>query len=246
MTLMPTQKKTETKKLRNTDRLVNDEPFDPLHYENIGKMIRLQLADRPLLDLDNLEAVSGAGIYALYYIGELDHYRPLVPSNAAEPTVPIYVGKAIPQGGRKGLQDLAKGKAKRSALAARLAKHRSKISNVVDLKTNEFKVRYLPLTPVWIALGENALIREFKPVWNVAVDGFGNNALGKGRIDQSPSAWDYLHRRKVVTADTPVFDTAYEEMVGRVRRYFSDPAEIAHALGFSDQDAIENLSGATE
>jgi hypothetical protein len=43
------------------------------------------------------------------------------------------------------------------------------------------------------------LIQTFKPIWNVLIDGFGNNQPGKGREVQVKSLWDTLHpgRRRV-------------------------------------------------
>ena len=46
---------------------------------------------------------------------------------------------------------------------------------------------------VWIPLGESLLIERFKPVWNMVIDGFSNNAPGKRRFSQHRSLWDVLH-----------------------------------------------------
>ena len=44
-----------------------------------------------------------------------------------------------------------------------------------------------------IAATDNILIREFRPLWNSVVDGFGNNDPGRGRYNQAMSDWDVLH-----------------------------------------------------
>src|SRR5690349_4428966 len=44
-----------------------------------------------------------------------------------------------------------------------------------------------------IPLGESILIQRFNPVWNQAVDGFGNHDPGSGRHKQKRSAWDAIH-----------------------------------------------------
>ena len=49
------------------------------------------MLDQPLAPLPPAAAFSGAGIYAIYYAGDFEPYRPLV---GAEPRPPIYVGKA--------------------------------------------------------------------------------------------------------------------------------------------------------
>lgn len=40
---------------------------------------------------------------------------------------------------------------------------------------------------------EAALIKLNQPLWNVAVDGFGNHDPGKGRYEQAKSDWDVIH-----------------------------------------------------
>lgn len=230
-----------TKRTRSLASSVDEPPFDPLDYENIGKMIILQLLEKPLLRFDDLKTVAGAGVYALYYVGGFEHYSDLVPLDGREPERPIYVGKAVPQGGRKGSRGSMTGLAKRSALATRLSMHRLKISRVTNLEVDDFRLRFLALTPVWIALGENAMIRAFKPLWNVAIDGFGNNALGKGRGDQSPSAWDHLHQRKQSRQGGPAMESQYDEQIGRVKSYFANPGQSAIQSGLANQEPLEQM-----
>lgn len=227
-----------------------DEPFDPLHYDNIAEMIELQLLKRPLVTFEEVGSIVGAGIYALYYGGALELYAPFI-SDQEHKGKPIYVGKAIPRGGRKGLKDFAARDQRETALARRLQIHKAKISAVNDLKVEDFKLRYLPLTPVWIALGENAMIRAFKPLWNVAMDGFGNNPLGKGRKDQALSSWDVLHERRDLPEGLPSPKVTQDEMVERVREYFArrhdvspDPRmELDHDEVEAAIDAFDELGG---
>jgi len=40
---------------------------------------------------------------------------------------------------------------------------------------------------------EAALIKLNMPLWNTAVDGFGNHDPGKGRYEQAKSDWDVIH-----------------------------------------------------
>lgn len=42
-------------------------------------------------------------------------------------------------------------------------------------------------------LGESLLISRFRPLWNVIVEGFGNNPTGGPRESQKRSPWDTLH-----------------------------------------------------
>lgn len=48
------------------------------------------------------EPFEGPGVYALFYNGPFSAYRQLVEAN---PKPPIYVGKAVPPGARKGLTE---------------------------------------------------------------------------------------------------------------------------------------------
>ena len=40
---------------------------------------------------------------------------------------------------------------------------------------------------------EAALIKLNKPLWNTAMDGFGNHDPGSGRYEQAKSDWDVIH-----------------------------------------------------
>ena len=40
---------------------------------------------------------------------------------------------------------------------------------------------------------EASLIRQYTPIWNSCIDGFGNHDPGSGRYDQAKSDWDILH-----------------------------------------------------
>ena len=40
---------------------------------------------------------------------------------------------------------------------------------------------------------EAALIKLHRPLWNSALDGFGNHDPGSGRYNQAKSDWDVVH-----------------------------------------------------
>jgi Eco29kI restriction endonuclease len=40
---------------------------------------------------------------------------------------------------------------------------------------------------------EAALIKLNQPLWNAALDGFGNHDPGRGRYEQAKSDWDVIH-----------------------------------------------------
>jgi len=167
-------------------------PFNPLDKERLGKSVAEAFLAADLHPLPPQERFAGAGVYALYYFGHLPHYKPLIErSSQASSPIPIYVGKAVPTGGRKGDQELDASAG--HSLYGRLRHHANSIKQTTNLDINDFRCRFLIVDDVWIPLGESLLIRQFRPLWNVIVEGFGNNPTGGPRESQKRSPWDTLH-----------------------------------------------------
>ena len=167
-------------------------PYNPLDKIALAKSIEGELLRSPAVLLANRPRVSGAGVYAIYYIGNFAAYSTISSMNTNHQfQQPIYVGKAIPKGGRKG--GLSLDSSKGNALESRLAKHASSIGESQNLHLDDFYVRHLVVDDIWIPLGENILIETFQPLWNVSIDGFGNNDPGRRRATQYRSAWDVVH-----------------------------------------------------
>lgn len=167
-------------------------PFNPLDKANLGVSVADALLATPLCALPPKTAFDGAGIYALYYVGDLPLYKPISDLNANnEFRQPIYVGKAVPKGARKGGYglDAAPGK----VLSARLKEHATSIVATNSLKIEHFFCRYLIVDDIWIPLGESLLIEMFSPLWNRIVDGFGIHDPGTKRAAGQRSKWDTLH-----------------------------------------------------
>lgn len=164
--------------------------------------------------------VVGAGVYAIYYHGPFVSYSPLAQANRESCHVPIYVGKAIPKGGRKGGMVAASFTTSR-ALATRLRKHASTVRSSPTLNIDDFRFRYLVLDDIWIPLGENILIETFKPLWNVAVEGFGINAPGSGRSAQRRSPWDVLHPGRGYADKLTGGGYDAVAVIGRIEDYFA-------------------------
>ncbi len=169
----------------------DDKPYNPLEKVNLGKSVADALLSRSPKQLNSLESFHGAGIYAIYYKGDFPAYQKLSSINATQgPTIPIYVGKAIPAGGRKGGNQLADKPTR--ALYRRLSEHSDSIQST-SLKIDDFACRYLVVDDIWIPLGESLLIARFSPLWNVFLDGFGNHDPGNGRYQGLVPKWDVLH-----------------------------------------------------
>jgi hypothetical protein len=165
--------------------------FNPLAMDSLAHSIVTRMMEMGAVSLDDVPRFNGAGVYAIYYVGRFPAYRLLADTNKESAKVPIYVGKAVPSGGRKGV-DVAEASETR-ALADRVRQHAASVRAADNLDIADFKARWLVIEDIWIPLGESALIRDHRPVWNVIVDGFGNHDPGQGRINGVRSRWDTLH-----------------------------------------------------
>jgi len=167
-------------------------PFNPLEKKHLGESVAAALLAQEKHDLPLKTRFSGAGLYALYYSGDHQLYQPLRDLiTEEEDEIPIYVGKAIPAGGRKGGLglDVPAGQ----VLYKRINEHAESIDHTKSLNLKHFSCRYLVADDIWIPLGESLLIEKFAPLWNKVVDGFGNHDPGAGRYQQQKSPWDTLH-----------------------------------------------------
>ncbi len=150
------------------------------------------LLARKASPLGDIDPFIGAGVYAIYYVGDFPAYRGIARLNGGGRfSQPIYVGKAVPAGARKGgyKPDADPG----TVMHGRLAEHAESIRQVSNLDIKDFFCRYLVVDDVWISLGESLLIEKSAPIWNLTIEGFGNHDPGKGRYEQRRSAWDTVH-----------------------------------------------------
>ena len=166
-------------------------PFNPLDKRNLAESVTDAMLARPVEPLPP-KAFIGAGIYAIYYTGLFPLYKEIAKRNAGGLfQQPIYVGKAVPAGARKGGFGLDAEPGQ--ALYSRLCDHAKSVSEAVNLETSSFYCRFLAVDDIWIPLAESLLIERFSPLWNRVLDGFGNHDPGKGRYNQQKSPWDTLH-----------------------------------------------------
>ncbi len=165
--------------------------YNPLDKVNLGKSVAEALLDRKADSLGEIEQFIGAGIYAIYYNGDFPPYSLMAKRNAKKSEWPIYIGKAIPSGGRKGAAVFSEITGR--YLWSRLKEHADSIRSVDNLDIDDFKCRYLAIDDIWIPLGETLLIAKFKPFWNLSLDGFGNHDPGAGRYNGLRPLWDVLH-----------------------------------------------------
>lgn len=167
-------------------------PYNPLDKVNLGGSVADAMLQSEVRPLGELESFDGAGIYAIYYVGDFEAYALLTENNGKDAfSIPIYVGKAVPPGARKGNFGLDSSPGQ--ALYKRLREHAESIDAVANLKIEDFFCRFLVVDDIWIPLGESLLIAKFSPIWNKLIDGFGNHDPGKGRYGGARPKWDTLH-----------------------------------------------------
>ena len=115
-------------------------PFNPLERKHLGASVAQELLRQRGVPLGQLPKFEGAGVYAIYYKGDFAPYKQLADANKGELRLPIYVGKAIPEGGRTGVET---GEAK-SRLRGRLQEHASSIRKVGNLKIEDLVYKVGP------------------------------------------------------------------------------------------------------
>jgi hypothetical protein len=192
-------------------------PFNPLDKRNLGESVAESLLETTAVALPP-EPFIGAGVYALYYTGTFVPYARLAEQNRdGKFALPIYVGKAVPAGARKGGLGLDVDHGQ--ALYRRLAEHAESIKAVSNLDIADFDCRFLVVDDIWIPLAESVLIEKFKPVWNVLLDGFGNHDPGKGRYAGAKPQWDTLHPGRAWAQRLQTGTMTAEALTERVNSY---------------------------
>lgn len=212
-------------------------PFNPLDKRNLGASVAEALVSQPAHPLGALASFHGSGIYAIYYHGLHRAYMTIGYRNRADetnPTIPIYVGKAVPAGARKGkvLPDPTKSK----ALFNRLQEHAESIQATDTLSIDDFTCRYLVVDEIWIPLGESLMIAKFSPLWNLVVEGFGNHDPGAGRYNGLRPRWDTLHPGRSWALKCKVREETQAEIAREVTSHLDSSAlpKSPHFLGRQD------------
>jgi hypothetical protein len=192
-------------------------PFNPLDKRNLGESVADALLQTEARSLPP-QSFIGAGVYVIYYTGSFAAYRRLAEVNrAGQLRCPIYIGKAVPPGARKG--GLGLEAAYGQAMYKRLSEHAESIKAAQNLDIADFCCRFLAVDDIWIPLAESMLIERFKPVWNRVLDGFGNHDPGKGRHQGMMPQWDCLHPGRAWAERLQPCTNTAEQLAERVEKY---------------------------
>jgi len=149
----------------------------------------------PVHTLPPPERFLGTGVYAIYYTGNNPTYQKYAEVNRLSYDYPIYVGKAVPKGWRQS-RNHDKADSQSNELFNRLREHSRSISACSDLNLDHFMCRFVIFEEEgsdMISTIEASLIKINRPLWNTALDGFGNHDPGSGRYEQAKSDWDVIH-----------------------------------------------------
>lgn len=206
-------------------------PYDPLNRDNLGRSVAEAMLEQQIQGLGDVRRFEGAGIYAIYYTGKFSCYDVIAKQNRdGKFERPIYVGKAVPSGARKG--NVQGGG---SPLFGRIKEHADSVRAAKNLDIADFHCRYLVVEDIWIPLGESLLIARFSPVWNKLVDGFGNHDPGKGCHQGVRSRWDTLHPGRPWVPKFEQRNETADEIAKDVVAYLAAmPEPVAHMLGPAD------------
>lgn len=197
-------------------------PFNPLDNNQLGASVAQAMLMQPPVPLGSLPQFDGAGIYAIYYTGPFPPYAVLSAANqGGRFELPIYVGKAVPEGARVG----GTGAAGRD-LYKRLREHAKSVTQAENLDLADFWCRFLVVSDIWIPMGESLLIAKFAPLWNTTIAGFGNHDPGSGRYKGARPRWDEIHPGRpwaMRLADQPVGASELAREAEAYLRDFSVP-----------------------
>ena len=170
------------------------------------------------------ESFLGTGVYAIYYTGKNPIYKKYAELNRLSYHYPIYVGKAVPTGRRQArVSDNRGGQSKE--LLVRLREHSRSIVIAQELELQDFSCRFVIFEDAssdMISTIEAALIKLSRPLWNTAVDGFGNHDPGSGRYEQAKSDWDVIHPGQAWAEKCNGTHAERNDILARIKNHFKN------------------------
>jgi hypothetical protein len=178
----------------------------------------------PVHEMPLSESFFGTGVYSLYYTGSHPLYKKYAELNRLAYGHPIYVGKAVPKGWRQArISDNAESQSKE--LYSRLKEHSRSITATSELSLQDFFCRFVIFEAEgsdMISTIEATLIKLNRPLWNTAVDGFGNHDPGSGRYQQAKSDWDVIHAGRAWAEKCNGIPKDKPTIIANIERHFND------------------------
>lgn len=109
-------------------------------------------------------------------------------------------------------------------LYRRICDHTKSIGAAENLCISDFLCRFMILENAassLIGTVEAALIRNYQPLWNCIIDGFGNHDPGSGRYNQEISEWDLLHPGRSWANKCASSSKNISEIKNSINKYFN-------------------------
>jgi hypothetical protein len=197
-----------------------------LHVFNSKKLVAVVneaikfFLQTPIHILPPPERFLGGGVYALYYSGDFKYYTKLSKRNQNSCNLPIYIGKTVPPGWRTARINVSES----PDLHRRLGEHARSITQAENLDVDDFRCRFIIFVGIagdLVVPVEAQLIRKYKPLWNMIIDGFGNHDPGKGRYNQAKSDWDVMHKGRLWADRLTGKATSLKTVVDKTQKYMN-------------------------
>ena len=184
--------------------------FDPADPRTAGRIVALTLVAQERLPLANIRKFYGAGIYAIYYVGDFAPYAKLSGVDH-----PLYVGKADP--GDPAAKDAV---SQGIRLWGRLHEHAKSIGKTSTLNIDDFQCRHLIVQTGYQKSAEDYLIDFFKPIWNKETKicfGIGKHGDSVDTRANNRSPWDTLHPGREWADATENNQKSQSRIVGQIQ-----------------------------
>jgi hypothetical protein len=192
-----------------------DAMFDPSDPATAGRVVALTLVAQAKHPLSAIPDFYGAGVYAIYYKGDYEHYRPLSGTDH-----PIYVGKADPA--NPSAKDAV---AQGVKLSGRLSDHAKSIGKALTtLNIRDFDCRFLIVQSGFQKSAEDYLINMFKPIWNSETKicfGLGKHGDSSDTRGNKRSPWDTLHPGRAWADASAADQKPAEQIIGQIGDHFA-------------------------
>lgn len=191
--------------------------LDPSDPAVVGKLIADTLLIQERRVLEGISKFYGSGVYAIYYNGPFEAYKPLVGTET-----PIYVGKADPEE-REAVTSIEQG----VKLWSRLKDHRRSVDAATNLDLKDFECRFLVVRSAWQNTAEAYLINRFMPIWNNEAKvcfGFGKHGDDPETRSNARSPWDTIHpgRKWATRPGNKTYRFSATEIIRQIAEHFNE------------------------